>query len=314
MSIETPAMDSQAAYDAGFFEALESGVQRSATAAAGLLLELFQPGSVLDVGCGTGLWLAALRERGLTDIFGVDGPWVPAEKLAIPAGLFRAHDLTQPFDLQRRFDVALCLEVAEHLAPAAAPTLVESLVRHAPAIVFSAAIPGQGGRGHINEQWPNYWVALFARHGYRCSTALRDRLWTCEALEPWYRQNMLCLVENRHAAQVEAGFAREGRASPPPLDIVHPDLFVRVRRDLIARTAYAERLEGDLRARLDDIAALRQEKQELLRDREELRRIRSSRAFRAYRRTRSAWRLAAESCRRLWPRISDGNADRKTGL
>ena len=285
----------QPSYDSGFFRLLEDGVQRSALAAAGVLVELIQPHSVIDVGCGTGIWLAALREKGVADVLGVDGPWVPREQLAIPERLFQAQDLTAPIELGRSFDLALCLETAEHLPPAAAPRLVESLTRLAPVVAFSAAIPGQGGHGHVNEQWPSYWAQLFASQGYQCSTGLRARLWRADTLEVWYRQNMLCFAAPTHAPRLAALFGGKERADAAPLDIVHPDLFVSVHRDLKRHTAYAERLENELR----------EARNELNETRRELSRIKNSRPYRLYQRLRPVLTAAKRASARLWSEKPD---------
>jgi SAM-dependent methyltransferase len=297
-------------YDASFFEALGEGVSRSAARGTDLLVELLAPRSVVDIGCGTGIWLAALRERGVEDVFGVDGPWVPREQLAIPEALFRSHDLSEPLALGRRFDLALSLETAEHLPAEAAPLFVETLVRLAPVIVFSAAVPGQGGHHHVNERWPGYWVEHFARHGYRASTALRERLWDAEALEVWYRQNMLCFADPEHAARFPALFCPE---PPAPLDIVHPDLFLRVRRELDHHTGYAERLERELREAKREAQAVRRElrnvestlkstENNLRRTRDELWQIKNSRTYRLYQQLRAAPKRALG---RVWPKGRD---------
>lgn len=239
------------AYDADFYRGLEPGVWRSAAVTAGLLCELFRPGSVVDLGCGTGIWLAALRAAGVGDILGIDGPWVPRELLAVPGDAFLAHDLTAPLALARRFDLALCLETAEHLPPEAAGGLVASLVRLAPVVVFSAAVPGQGGHGHVNEQWPGYWRDLFAAHGYRASCVLRNRLWRREEVEPWYRQNLLCFAAGPAAERLAplfattAGEGSEEPADAPPLDVVHPAVLGYVRAELAATAQEAERLRRE---------------------------------------------------------------------
>ena len=241
-------------YNAEFYCRLERGVRQSASATAGLLCDLFNPTSVVDVGCGTGIWLAALRDEGVTDILGLDGPWVPRELLAVPEANFLAHDLTEPLALERRFDLALSLETAEHLPPEAAGVLVESIVRLAPVVVFSAAVPGQGGHDHVNEQWPVYWRDLFAAHGYRGSSVLRNRLWDREEIEPWYRQNLLCFAEAHHAERLTRVFAAVDHACP--LNVVHPAVFGYVQDELAATTASAERLKQESGGLKDTIHGL----------------------------------------------------------
>ena len=92
--------------------------------------------------------------------------------------------------LDQRFDLALCLEVAEHLPASSAPVLIESLVSAAPVVLFSAAVPEQGGVHHINEQWPSYWEKLFAERGLRKFDVIRPLIWNNCSIQPWYRQNL----------------------------------------------------------------------------------------------------------------------------
>lgn len=283
-SIENPETR-QRPYDADFFEALEDGVARSAEACADLMVELFDPRSVVDIGCGTGIWLSALRKRGIADVLGVDGPWVPREQLAIPEAQFREHDLTMPLEIARRFDLALCLETAEHLVPECACSLIGTLAALAPVVVFSAAVPGQGGNGHVNEQWPEYWVDLFAAHGFTCFTGLREQIWHLGAVEVWYRQNMLCFAAPTHAPDLAQRLSSVAKGSGPPLDIVHPDLLERVRRDQVRQADYAARLERELQATQDE---MRRTAQRLRHTAQELQRIRSFLPYRIYQRVRAA--------------------------
>lgn len=148
------------------------------------------PRSVLDIGCGTGTWLKAFHEAGVEDFQGIDGVAVPPEQLVIPKERFRLQDLTAPWNLGREFELALCLEVGEHLSASYAATLVTSITQHAHHVVFSAACPGQSGQHHVNCQPPSYWQALFNRNGFACFDTLREKLWDNATIEPWYRQNM----------------------------------------------------------------------------------------------------------------------------
>jgi SAM-dependent methyltransferase len=209
-------------YTETFFQDLREGALRSAAVIVPLVLHLIRPRSVVDVGCGTGAWLATFARHGVADYLGVDG-FTPAGLLEIPRDRFLAADLTRPLTLGREFDLAVSLEVAEHLPGSAAGTIVESLTRLAPAVLFSAAIPGQGGTGHLNEQWPDYWARLFADHGFGPVDALRPRIWHEEHVEFWYAQNtMLYVAEGR---QGEFPNLQEAAAVGPPLAAVHPRLF-----------------------------------------------------------------------------------------
>ena len=155
------------------------------------LLRLKLINSVLDVGCGTGTWLSVAKDLGVSEISGIDGVNLTQSELKIPSNNFIVFNLSQPFNLHKKFDLLICLEVAEHLPESAAITLVDTLTRHSDFILFSAAIPGQGGQNHINEQWPHYWVSLFSSKGYFPCNILNDEFWNNEEVEWWYRQNMV---------------------------------------------------------------------------------------------------------------------------
>jgi SAM-dependent methyltransferase len=220
-------------YKRAFYQETAQAAAQSARDVVPLVLEYVQPKSVVDVGCGTGEWLTAFRERGVEDIFGIDGPWVDVDLLNVPAERFRVLDLAKPIPADRRFDLVVSLEVAEHLPPEAAETFVDSLVSLGSVVLFSAAIPYQGGTRHLNERWPSYWYQLFAARGFRAVDCLRPRLWANRELAFYYAQNLLFLV---HRSQLDSWptLAEAARHLPDePLDLVHPRLFLQ-------STAYAK--------------------------------------------------------------------------
>lgn len=217
-------------YSANFFSGQSDGSARSAARVVPLVKGIIQTTSVLDVGCGVGTWLAEWAAQGVDDIIGVDGDYVDRAALRIPADRFLPRDLERPLDLGRRFDLVSTLEVAEHISPAQASSFIESLVRHGDVVLFSAAIPGQGGTAHINEQWPSYWADLFAAHDYQPIDAIRPVIWQDSEVLYWYKQNMLIFTN-------EAGV---GRVTAPnstgTLDLVHPELFTEtVSKSLLAQ-------------------------------------------------------------------------------
>ena len=215
-------------YPPSFFVSQRDSSLRSARRVAPVVVDTIHPASLLDVGGGTGTWASAFRELGVEDVLLVDGEYVDRSALLVPSDCFRSVDLMRPLNLGRTFDLAVCLEVGEHLPAEAGESLVESLTRHAPAVLFGAAIPGQGGTHHVNEQWQSWWAGLFAGFGYECVDLLRVPLWNDDDVAPHYRQNTLLY------ATVEwlGAHRRVERSCPSPLDVVHPRLFDLRIRDL----------------------------------------------------------------------------------
>jgi SAM-dependent methyltransferase len=213
-------------YGEQFHQPLAAGTNASAKAILPLLLDLVRPGSVIDVGCGTGSWLAECKRLGVDDVLGVDLGTVGPELLAIEPAEFVARDLSQPLNVDRRFDLAMCMEVAEHLPASAADGLVEQLTALAPVVAFSAAVPHQGGSGHINEQWPEYWAERFEARDFRVVDCLRPEIWSDPDVEFWYAQNLLVFVDERVLAEngrlVDLARATRRQA----LALVHPRLYL----------------------------------------------------------------------------------------
>ena len=191
-------------------------------------MELVGPSSVVDLGCGIGTWLAVFRRHGVDDVLGVDGEWVPLDSLEIPRERFVAARLDRPLRLDRRFDLAVSLEVAEHLPESAAKQLVASAVALAPCVLFSAAIPHQGGRQHVNEQWLEYWAERFSDHRYVVVDSIRPRVWSNESVAYWYRQNAVLYVHEDTLASTPALPRERERTVVTMLSVVHPELLAKV--------------------------------------------------------------------------------------
>lgn len=188
-----------------------------------LLFEHYRPKSVLDVGCGLGTWLAVAQELGVKEIAGVEGAWLDRKLAQVPADRITTLDLERPFDLGRRFDLAICLEVAEHLSPEAAEGFVGSLARHADAVLFSAAIPLQGGHHHVNEQFPDYWERIFDAEGYVALDFIRPAVWYSAEVLVWLRQNILVFAKE---ALTRPGAPFAAVAEARPLALVHPEFYM----------------------------------------------------------------------------------------
>ncbi len=226
-------------YDKAFYAAQVAGSARSAAAVVPRILELFpDTRSVVDVGCGTGTWLHQFSLEGVPRVLGLDGGDAPAELLHIPSGSFVRRNLAEKFDLGERFDLAITLEVAEHLPASSADGFVDNLTDLSDCIVFGAAIPGQGGTQHINERWASYWVSRFQARGYTCFDLLRPVLWYDERVEWWYRQNTLLFVKSSRREVMDrlAGLSSD---RPSLLDVVHPQCFSVYRESGEAASALA---------------------------------------------------------------------------
>jgi SAM-dependent methyltransferase len=222
------------AYNHEFFNWLDRGAVGSARVIVPLVLDLLPVESVVDVGCGRGAWLSVFREHGVDRILGIDGDHVERDRLLIPSADFLAHDLTTPLSSQEQFDLVVSLEVAEHLPEKFAPQFVRTLAGLGSVILFSAAIPSQGGTDHVNEQWPDYWARLFSAVGFRPLDCIRPLVWEDPNVEVWYAQNVLVFA-NDEAIGVSPNLQILAEDRPGPLSIVHPRLFLTPRSRYSAR-------------------------------------------------------------------------------
>jgi hypothetical protein len=183
-------------------------------------------GSAVDVGCAVGSWLSVLKENGVPEIRGIDGDWVNKEFLEIPGECFRAVDLEKPFSEEKKYDLAMSLEVAEHLPASSAAGFVASLAGLADFVLFSAAIPFQGGTSHVNEQWLEYWCRLFSAQGFRGVDCIRRRIWHDEKIPFWYKQNLVLFARENRLAELKLP---EGIVEMEPVSLVHPEQYLSAR-------------------------------------------------------------------------------------
>ena len=200
-------------YSQDFYDYIDSGSRASARAVAALVLKEMKIASLLDVGAGHGAWAAEWMAAGVKDVLAVDGDYVDRDRLAIPSPNFQAHDLSTPLYLQRKFDLVQTLEVAEHLPAAKADLFVDNLARHGDVILFSAAVPHQGGEHHVNEQPPEYWREKLKARGFAVFDFIRPRLAGRDEVMPWYRFN----------TYIYANQAGQRRLSPAMLATRVPD-------------------------------------------------------------------------------------------
>jgi hypothetical protein len=211
-------------YDAEFYGNQVEGSTKSAKVVVPYVMQLLQPvDSVIDVGCGTGAWLRQFEIGGVNVVFGIDGGDVNDSFLQIEPDCFLQYDLDKPIRLDRRFDLCMSIEVAEHLPASRGESFVVDLCRLADSVLFGAAVPGQGGHNHVNERWASYWVSLFSANGYVCHDVIRPRIWNDARVEWWYAQNTLLFINERRTDLLARLSSNEPSAV---LDVVHPRCFV----------------------------------------------------------------------------------------
>jgi len=237
-------------YTTIYFLKQKAGSERSARKILPIIIHLVKPKSIIDVGCGLGCWLSVAMKHGIKDILGIDGEWMDKNMLQIPSRYFKVHDLRKPLNLKRKFDLCICLEVAEHLPSSIAEQLVDSLTSLSPTILFSAAIPLQGGECHENEQWPDYWASLFEKKGYIVVDYLRTQIWMDEDIEWWYAQNCLLFVDSKFLSNIRQKTEVRNYKNKKDLVKIHPKYWPNDPKLLINKASILLKLYHELHAKI----------------------------------------------------------------
>lgn len=208
-------------YDKAFYNDFEDSTKHAAELILPYIIEWVHPGSIVDFGCGEGMWLnIAKKINPSIDICGLDGEYICIDELKIDSHYFVPTDLTRKIDLGRKFDLAISLEVGEHLSEEYADVYIDNITRHADRILFSAAIPEQGGVHHVNERWQSYWIKKFVSRGYYEDYSLRNYFWTNESITPWRRQNLIFFT--RYKEDFDNARLQDGNV----MDVVHPEMYL----------------------------------------------------------------------------------------
>ncbi|WP_338666942.1 class I SAM-dependent methyltransferase [Pseudodesulfovibrio methanolicus] len=208
-------------YNGSFYDAQVNTSLQSAQQMVPYIFEIIKPESIIDVGCGLGTWLSVFRQLGAKEIKGIDGSWVDQSRLLIPSECFSSLDLKEisQLEIDKKFDIAMSLEVAEHLNESEAESLVKSLTNMSDVVLFSGAIPYQGGTHHINEQWHSYWIDLFRKNGFEVLDCLRGKFWNNPKVSYFYAQNAFIFYN-------ENKVDRPGFEIPlMPFNCVHPQRY-----------------------------------------------------------------------------------------
>ncbi|WP_170762281.1 class I SAM-dependent methyltransferase [Ruegeria lacuscaerulensis] len=198
----------------------------------GLCEKFFEAKSVIDVGCGVGFLLAEFESRD-REICGVEGDWLEETAIKFSRNALVRADLERPFSMDRKFDLCVSTEVAEHLEPDRAESFVVDLTCLSDVVLFSAAIAGQGGTGHKNEQWQDYWANLFYAQGYAFYDAFRPNLWTDPLVMDWFKQNLMVFVRRGTEIKPELSeFASSAKTARMIVPKYHDKIVKRTTRQL----------------------------------------------------------------------------------
>ena len=190
-----------------------------------MLRDLYEWKSVVDFGCGSGAWLAGAEAHGGEALYGFDGPWVDPTKLTSSNIVFTPMDFEKELpSLDKKVDLAISVEVAEHLYKDRIDAFFDAFCALSDVVVFSAAIPYQGGTHHVNEQPQSYWIEHFDRRGFDVFDIFRPHIWNDDEVRWWFRQNVFLFVRRGSDAIDRAKLTE---LESPLRDVVHPVNFVR---------------------------------------------------------------------------------------
>lgn len=152
-------------YSKEYYKSINKDESAQAKALGEILIKLYRPNSVVDIGCGTGLYLSQFKciQYG----FDISPDAFDPEVIQVERGLVDIRDLTQPMNVNIKSDLAICLEVVEHIGSENADILIENISKWSDTIVMTAAPPGQAGLNHVNCQPMSYWEEKMAKYGFK---------------------------------------------------------------------------------------------------------------------------------------------------
>jgi len=184
------------------------------------------PQSVIDLGGGAGSWCQAFKQIGSSRVCCIDHPSVlTSGRLLIDETEFIPADISKELPPIKPCDLAISTEFCEHIAKSRSEILVDFLTKSSKIVLFSAAIPRQGGIGHINEQRPNFWQALFLERGYQRIDAIRPLILSDSTIPAYLRQNLYLYVESKMVEKIPEKFRQS--FIPDEFEIVETRLLER---------------------------------------------------------------------------------------
>lgn len=213
-----------AKYTKEYYQKHLAGALSSANIILNVLSAFYKPSTVIDFGCGSGAWLKIAKDIFDSKVLGVDQHGFFDTDMLILPNEYLSHNLEMPLHIGRKFDLAISVEVAEHIGEESADTFIGSLCNHSDVVLFSAALPMQGGTGHINEKPCSYWVKKFAQYDYYAIDCLRPQIWDNIDVEVWYKNNSILFVSQQKKSEL----VRKIPQIDYPLDVIHPEMLDRI--------------------------------------------------------------------------------------
>lgn len=211
-------------YSNEYFNKHCNGSYNSAKIVLKLISSIYEPQTVVDFGCGVGSWLKAAKEIFNGKVLGFDTHIYDGFNMNIDKSEYSMLDITIPLNTTKMFDMAICVEVLEHIEEKYSDEVIKTLCKQSEFIIFSAAVPLQGGTGHVNEQPISYWANKFSKHGYLAIDYLRPHIWNNENVDLWYRNNIIIYVSEKLYFRLRQKISLKTY----PLDILHPQMHERI--------------------------------------------------------------------------------------
>lgn len=211
-------------YNDKFYEYNIKSSSTSAEVIYPIIQSNFSPKSVIDFGCGRGTWLNVALKQGARKAVGLDGAW-NADKQINQSIQFR--ELKDHSSISgEKYDIAISLEVFEHLSTNMCDDLIETMTGCSDVIVFSAAFVDQRGTDHINEQYPSFWAKKFRKKGFYACDIFRPTIWGNSGIDPCYQQNMFLYI-NKASSQYESYLQKHKLKNLSFMDCMHPEIYLK---------------------------------------------------------------------------------------
>lgn len=218
-------------YDNNFYKRHTEGSKNSAEIILNLLFKIYKPLSVVDFGCGYGGWLMAAEKLGSKILKGFDGDWITKKNILSKNIEFVQVNMYEDFEIDKKYDLAISLEVAEHLSERYAKLFIDKLCKASDVILFSAATKFQGGTNHINEQDQSYWINLFKTNRYDCFDIIRPIIWENKDVEWWYKQNIFLFIRQNPNSNIKVESLKKIEKNIP--NIINPENYKSKVKELI---------------------------------------------------------------------------------